>query len=49
MGIRFPLDDENTKEKYRKGSDIFRVVDNYFQLGFRTRHVWDLIDEIFTL
>ena len=48
MEIRFPLDDENTKEKYRKGSDIFRVVDNYFQLGFGTRQVWDLIDEIFT-
>ena len=49
MEIGFPLDDENTKEKYRKGSDIFRVVDNYFQLGFRTGQVWDLIDEIFTL
>jgi hypothetical protein len=24
-------------------------VDNYFQLGFRTGQVWDLIDEIFTL
>ena len=43
------LDDENTKEKYRKGSDIFRSVDNYFQLGFRIGQVWDLIDEIFTL
>jgi hypothetical protein len=49
MEIRFPLDDENTKEKYRKGSDIFRVLDNYFQLGFRTGQVWDLIDEIFFL
>jgi hypothetical protein len=49
MEIAFPLDDENTKEKNRKGSDIFRDVDSYFQLGFRTRQVWDLIDEIFTL
>jgi hypothetical protein len=49
MEIGFPLDDENTKEKNRKGSDIFRDVDNYFQLGFRTEHVWYLIDEIFTL
>jgi len=24
-------------------------VDNYFQLGFRTGQVWDLIDEVFTL
>ena len=49
MEIRFPLDDENTKEKSRKGNDIFRVVDTYFQYGFRTGQVWDLIDEIFTL
>jgi hypothetical protein len=41
----FPLDDENTKEKYHKGSDIFRDVGCYFQLGFRTRQVWDLIDD----
>jgi hypothetical protein len=39
MEIGFPLDDENTKEKNRKGSNIFRDVDSYFQLGFRTRHV----------
>ena len=37
------------KKKNCKGSDIFIVVDNYFQLGFRIRHVWNLIDEIFTL
>jgi hypothetical protein len=49
MEIGFPLDDENTKGKNHKGSDIFRVVDNYFQLGFIAEHVWDLIDEIFTL
>jgi hypothetical protein len=36
MEIRLPLDDENTKEKNRKGSDIFRDVDSYFQLGFIT-------------
>jgi hypothetical protein len=49
MEIVFPLDDENTKEKNCKGSDVFRAVDIYFQLGFRTEQVWDLIDEIFTL
>ena len=37
------------KKKNRKGRDIFRVVDSYFQLGFRTGQVWYLIDEIFTL
>jgi hypothetical protein len=37
------------KKKIAKGSDIFRAVDSYFQLGFRNGQVWDLIDEIFTL
>jgi hypothetical protein len=49
MEIGFSLDDENTKEKYCKRSDIFRVVDKYFQLGFIIGQVWDLIDKIFTL
>jgi hypothetical protein len=39
MEIRFPLDDENVKDKNRKGSDVFRDVDSYFQLEFRTGHV----------
>ena len=47
MEIGFPIDDENAKN--HKGSDVFRVVDSYFQLRFRNGHVWDLIDEIFTL
>jgi hypothetical protein len=34
MEIGFPLDDENTKEKYRKGSDIFRLWITIFN--------WDL-------
>ena len=37
------------KKKNHKGSDIFKVVDSFFQLRFRTGQVWDLIDEIFTL
>jgi hypothetical protein len=37
MAIGFPIDDENTKEKNHKGSDVFRVMDSYFQLAFRTR------------
>jgi hypothetical protein len=49
MEIEFSLDDENTKEKNHKGSNIFKVVDSCFQLGFRIGQVWDLIDEIFTL
>jgi hypothetical protein len=37
MEIGFPIDDENAKEKNCKGSDVFRVMDSYFQLEFRTR------------
>jgi hypothetical protein len=49
MEISFPLDDKNAKEKYHKGSDVFGVVDSYFQLGFRIVQVWYLIYDIFTL
>jgi hypothetical protein len=49
MEISFPIDDENEKEKNCKGSIVFIVVDNYFQLRFRTGQVWDLIYEIFNL
>ena len=35
------------KQKGLKGSDAFRVVDNYFQLAFRMGPIWDLIDNIF--
>jgi hypothetical protein len=37
------------KRKNHKGSNVFRAVDIYFQLRFRTRHVWDLIDDILSL
>jgi hypothetical protein len=36
-------------KKNHKGSDIFRVVDSYFQLVFGIGQVWDLIDEILSL
>jgi len=49
MEIGFPNDEESVKVKYRKGSDAFRVVDRYFQLGFKTGNIWDLVDEIFNL
>ena len=36
MEIGFPIDEESVKVKNRKGSDAFRAVDSYFQLGFKT-------------
>ena len=35
--------------KGNKNSDLFRGVDNIFQLAFRTGDVWRLIDEIFSM
>ena len=32
-----------------KTADLFRGVDNIFQLAFRTRDIWNLIDEIFSM
>jgi len=29
--------------------DLFRGVDNIFQLAFRTREIWELINEIFSM
>jgi len=37
MEIRYPIDEESVKQKNYKGSDAFKVVDSYFQLGFKTR------------
>jgi hypothetical protein len=49
MEIGFPIDEESVKVKNRKGSDAFRVVDNYFQLGFKNGQISDLEDDIFNL
>ena len=40
----------NSKGRKRgKFSDLFRGVDNIFQLAFRTREIWELINEIFSM
>ena len=44
--------EEKINSKVGKGgkvSDLFRGVDNIFQLAFRTGDVWKLIDEIFSM
>lgn len=39
---------EKIKEKNGKmNTNIFRSMDNIFQLEFRTQEIWDLIDDIF--
>ena len=39
MEIGFPIDGESVKVKNCEGSDAFRAVDSYFQLGFKTRQI----------
>ena len=51
MEISYSIEEKiNSKgRKCGKFSDLFRGVDNIFQLAFRTGDVWKLIDEIFSM
>ena len=49
MEIGFPIKEDDMKHKGLRGSDQFKVVDNYFQLEFRMGPIWDLIEEIFNM
>ena len=42
MEIGFQIKEDDAKQKGLKGSDAFRVVDNYFQLAFRMGPIWDI-------
>lgn len=37
------------KEKNHKISDAFKVVDRFFQLGFKIEKIWDFINEVFNM
>ena len=45
MEIGYQIE-EKINSKGAKVSDLFRGVDNIFQLEFRTGEIWDLINEI---
>ena len=51
MEIGYQIEEKTNSKggKSNKNSDLFRVVDNIFQLAFRTGDVWKLIDEIFSM
>ena len=49
MEIGFPIKEDDVRQKGLKGSDEFRVVDNYFELAFRMGPIWDLIEQIFNM
>ena len=51
MEIGYQIE-EKTNSKGGKGSrysDLFRGIDNIFQLAFRTGDIWNLIDDIFSM
>ena len=51
MEIGYQIEDKgNSKNgKDNRSSDLFRGVDNIFQLAFRTGDIWNLIDDIFSM
>lgn len=46
METDYQIDEKKAKDG-KLNTNFFRRTDNIFQLAFRTRDVWDLIDEIF--
>ena len=51
MEISYQIEEKPNSKGGKRNlpSDIFRGVDNIFQLAFRTGYVWKLIDEIFSM
>ena len=51
MEIGYQIEEKTNSKggKDNKNSDLFRGVDNIFQLAVRTGDVWKLIDEIFSM
>ena len=49
MEIGYQIEEKINSKCGRVNTDLFRGIDNIFQLAFRTRDVWKLIDEIFNM
>ena len=47
METGYQIDEKIKAKDGKMHSNIFRSMDNIFQLAFRTGEIWDLIDEIF--
>ena len=47
MEIGYQIEQKNNSKGGKVNSEIFRGIDNLFQLTFRTREIWELINDIF--
>ena len=47
MEISYEIDEKIKAKDGKMNRNLFRSMDNIFQLAFRTGEIWDLIDEIF--
>jgi len=49
MEIGYQIVEKINSKGSKVNSDIFRSIDNIFQLAFRTGDIWELINEIFSM
>ena len=49
MEIDYQIEEKISSKGGRVNYEIFRGMDNIFQLAFRTGEIWELIDHIFEL
>ncbi len=49
METSYQIEDKINSKSGKVNSNLFRGMDNIFQLTFRTREIWEQIDEIFDM
>ena len=49
MEISYQIEEKINSKGDKVHYDIFRSIDNIFQLTFRTREIWELINDIFSM
>lgn len=49
MEIGYQIEEKNNSKGGRVNIDLFRGIDNIFQLAFRIGEIWELINEIFSM
>ena len=47
METWYQIDRKIKSKNGKMHSNVFKSMDNIFQLTFRTREIWELIDDIF--
>jgi len=49
LEIGYQIEDRIKSKGGKVNSELFKGIDNIFQLAFRTREIWELIDDIFEM